>query len=177
MIQKKNPKVYDIESYIEDSPTYKVNFTSFFHFLNIASVGMTNAADGIDFTKFRVIGSKAYYSSYLHTDLKSVSHWVYGPCINSSDFGEFGKLITYDFFQKCACIKKYYDHHADKYYEVGNPNFKWPEIAHGISRDDNIMYNIYLQNCDENFIGESLGNDSHCQNITQINKYFKPLNI
>ena len=173
MIQKKNPKVYNIDSYIEDVPIFKVNFTSFFHFLNIISVGYNSGIDGIDFTKFRIIGSKAYYSNFLHSNIKSLSHWVYGPCNNSSDLGEIGKLITYDFFSKCACIKKYYDHHAGKYYVIGDPKFKWPEIGHGISHDDNMMYNIYLQNCNENIIGEALGNDSQCKNIAEINQYFQ----
>jgi len=173
IIQRKNPKVYNIDSYIEDVPIFKVNFTSFFHFVNIISVGYNSGIDGIDFTKFTIIGSKAYYSNFLHTNIRSISHWIYGPCNNSSDLGEIGKLITYDFFSKCACIKKYYDHYAGKYYDIGNPNFKWPEIGHGISHDDNILYNIYLQNCNENLVGEVLGNDSQCKNITEINQYLQ----
>ena len=173
MIQKKNPKVYNIDSYIEDAPTFKVNFTSFFHFVNIISVGYKSGIDGIDFTKFSIIGSKAYYSNFLHTNIRSISHWIYGPCNNSSDLGEIGKLIKYDFFSKCACIKKYYNSHTGKYYDIGNPNFKWPEIGHGISHDDNMMYNIYLQNCNENLVGEVLGNDSQCKNITEINQYLQ----
>ena len=173
MIRKTNPKVYNIESYIEDVPIFKVNYTSFFHFINIVTVGPTPEVDGIDFTKFRIIGSKAYYSVYLHGNIKELNHWIYGPCNNSSDLGEIAKLITYDFFQKCACIKKYYDHNTGKYYDIGNPNFKWPEIGHGSSNDENMMYNIYLQNCNENNIGEIIGNDSQCKNITEINKYFQ----
>ena len=173
MILKTNPKVYNIESYIEDVPIFKVNYTSFFHFINIVTVGRTPEIDGIDFTKFRIIGSKAYYSVYLHNNIKGLNHWIYGPCNNSSDLGEIAKLITYDFFQKCACIKKYYDHNTGKYYDIGNPNFKWPEIGHGSSNDENMMYNIYLQNCNENNIGEIIGNDSQCKNITEINKYFQ----
>ena len=104
MIQKKNPKVYNIDSYIEDVPIFKVNFTSFFHFVNIISVGYKSGIDGIDFTKFSIIGSKAYYTNFLHSNIRSISHWIYGPCNNSSDLGEIGKLIKYDFFSKCACI-------------------------------------------------------------------------
>ena len=173
MIQKKNPKIYNINSYIEDIPIFKVNFTSFFHFVNIISVGSPSGVDGIDFTKFRVIGSKAYYSNFLRSNLKEITHWIYGPCDNSSDLGEIGKLITYDFFQKCACIKKYYDHKNNVYLDTNDPNFKWPEIGHGLSHDDNIMYNIYLQNCNDDIIGEALGDDSHCKNITEINQYFR----
>ena len=173
MIQKKNPKIYNIESYIEDIPIFQINYTSFFHFINIVSVGSPGGIDGIDFTKFRIIGSKVYYSNFLHTNLKSITHWIYGPCDNSSDLGEVGKLITYDFFQKCACIKKYYDHKSKKYYDINDPNFNWPEIGHGLSHDDNIMYNIYLQKCSDNVIGEVLEDDSRCKNITEINQYFQ----
>ena len=173
IIRKTNPKIYNIQSHIKDVPIFKVNYTSFFHFINIVTVGPSPGVDGIDFTKFRIIGSKAYYSNYLHTNIKALNHWIYGPCNNSSDLGEIAKLITYDFFQKCACIKKYYDHNAGKYYDIGNPNFKWPEIGHGMSNDENMMYNIYLQNCNEDNIGEVIGNDSQCKNITEINKYFQ----
>ena len=173
MIRKTNPKIYNIESYIEDVPIFKVNYTSFFHFINIVTVGRDPGVDGIDFTKLRIIGSKVYYSNYLHANIKDINHWIYGPCNNSSDLGEIAKLITYDFFQKCACIKKYYDHHAGKYYDIGNPNFKWPEIGHGTANDENLMYNIYLQSCNENNIGEVIGNDSQCKNVTEINKYFQ----
>ena len=176
ILYKRNPKIYNINSYINDVPIFKVNFTSFFHFINIVTVGYHSGIDGIDFTKFRIIGSKAYYSNYLHTNVKSIDHWIYGPCNNSSDLGEIEKLIPYDFFHKCACIKKYYDHKSAKYYDIGNPNFKWPEIGHGISHDDNMMYNIYLQNCNENLISEALGNDSHCENISEINKYLQVRN-
>ena len=173
MIQKKNPKIYNIESYIEDIPVFQVNLTSFFHFINIITVGNPGGVDGIDFTKFRIIGSKVYYSNYLHSNIKSIRHWVYGPCKNSSDLGEVGKIITYDFFQKCACIKKFYDNKKKKYYDINNPNFQWPEIGHGISHDDNMMYNIYIQSCNEDFIGEALDDDSQCKNTTEINQYFQ----
>ena len=36
-----------------------------------------------------------------------------------------------------------------------------------------MMYNIYLQNCNDNIVGEDLGNDSQCKNITEINQYFQ----
>jgi hypothetical protein len=173
MIQKKNPKIYNINSYIEDVPIFNINYTSFFHFINIVTVGRYSKIDGIDFTKFTIIGSKVYYSNFLNANIKEVNHWIYGPCYNSSDLGKIGKLITYDFFKKCACIKKFYDHYARKYYDLGNPNFKWPEIGHGASNDQNLMYNIYVQKCNENLIGEVLGNDSQCKNITEINQYFQ----
>ena len=60
IIQKKNPIVNHIESHIDDAPIYKVNSSSFFHFLNMVSVGNIKGNDGIDFTKLRIIGSKSY---------------------------------------------------------------------------------------------------------------------
>jgi hypothetical protein len=175
IVQKKNPKIYNIESYIEDVPIFKVNLTSFFHFINIVSVGDGNLTEGVDFTKVRIIGSKIYYRNYLHSNIKRIDYWVYGQCDNSSEFGEIGKLITYNFFQKCACVKKYYNHHTEKLYDIKDPNFKWPEIGHGLSRDDNIMYNIFIQNCSEEHIGEILENTSCTKNPAEINQYFQGL--
>ena len=51
IIQKKNYIVNHIESYIDDAPIYKVNSSSFFHFLNMFSVGKINRNEGIYFKK------------------------------------------------------------------------------------------------------------------------------
>jgi hypothetical protein len=62
MIERKNPIVNHIESNINDVPIFKINSTSFFHFLNIMSFGSLIQNDGIDFTKLRTFDSKGYYS-------------------------------------------------------------------------------------------------------------------
>ena len=109
IIQNKNTTVSHIESYIDDAPIYKVNSSSFFHFLNMVSAGKINGNEGIDFTKLRIIGSKSYYSTFDNNNIKRRSHWLYGQCDNIAELKEIGYLINNDIFKKSACIKKYFD--------------------------------------------------------------------
>ena len=82
MIERKNPIVNHIESNINDVPIFKINSTSFFHFLNIMSFGSLIQNDGIDFTKLRIFGSKGYYSTFDNVHIRSRNHWLYGQCEN-----------------------------------------------------------------------------------------------
>ena len=56
---------------------------------------------------------------------------------------------------------------------MNSPNFKWPELGHGLSNDNNIIYSIFVENCNEETIEEVMGNGSHCKNETEIRKYFQ----
>ena len=98
IIQKKNPIVNHIESYIDDAPIYKVISSSFFHFLIMVSVGKINGNQGIDFTKLRIIGSKYYYSTFNNENIKNHNHWLYGQCDNIAELKEIGYLINNDIF-------------------------------------------------------------------------------
>jgi len=173
MIQRKNPIVNRIESYINDVPIFQVNSSSFFHFLTIVSSGAIVDHDGIDFTKLRIIGSRSYYSTLNNNNIKSRNHWLYGPCENAFDLKEIDYLINKDIFQKSACIKKFFDSKTKKYYDKNNPNFQWPELGHGLSNDNNIIYSIFIGNCNDETIEEVMGNDSHCKNETEITEYFQ----
>ena len=139
-IHNKNLNTFYYISFIEDAPTLMINSTSLFHFVNLAINGRIRVNAGIDFTVFNIIGTtKAYQGQY---DLKEISHWLYGIC-NESDAEGINHLISYDFFTKAACIKKYFDHYTQKYYDKGHPNFKYPSISHG-SFNDKILYIIYM---------------------------------
>ena len=173
IIQKKNYIVNHIESYIDDAPIYKVNSSSFFHFLNMVSVGKINRNEGIDFTKLRIIGSNSYYSTFNNNNIKRRSHWLYGKCDNIAELKEIGYLINNDIFQKSACINKYFDPKTQKYYDMSSPNFQWPEIGHGLSNDNNIIYSIFVGNCNEETIEEVMGIGSYCKNETEIREYFQ----
>ena len=173
IIQKKNPIVNHIESHIDDAPIYKVNSSSFFHFLNMVSVGRITDNEGIDFTKLRIIGSNSYYSTFNNNNIKRRSHWLYGKCDNIPELKEIGYLINNDIFQKSACIKKYFDSKTQKYYDMSSPNFKWPEIGHGLSYDNNVIYSIFVENCNEETIEEVMGIGSYCKNETEIREYFQ----
>jgi hypothetical protein len=121
----------------------------------------------------RIFGSKGYYSTFDNVQIRSRNHWLYGQCDNSTELKEIDYLIDKDIFQKSACIKKYFDSKTQKYYDMNSPNFKWPELGHGLSNDNNIIYSIFVENCNEETIEEVMGNGSHCKNETEIRKYFQ----
>ena len=149
-----------------------INSTSLFHFVNLAINGRIRVNAGFDFTVFNIIGTtKAYQGQY---DLKEISHWLYGIC-NESDAEGINHLISYDFFTKSACLKKYFDHNTKKYYDKGDPNFKYPSISHGSFNDKNTIYNLYAIKCRDDFVGDILGEGSKCKTTEEINQYFDNL--
>jgi len=54
---------------------------------------------------------------------------------------------------------------------MSSPNFKWPEIGHGLSNDNNVIYSIFVGNCNEETIEEVMGIGSYCKN--EIREYFQ----
>ena len=171
-IHNKNLNAFYYISFIEDAPTLMINSTSLFHFVNLAINGRIRVNAGFDFTVFNIFGTtKAYQGQY---DLKEISHWLYGIC-NESDAEGINHLISYEFFTKSACIKKYFDHYTQKYYDKGHPNFKYPSISHGSFNDKNTIYNLYGVKCRDDLIGDILGEGSKCKTTEEINQYFDNL--
>ena len=151
-----------------------MNSSSFFHFINIAQNSRINFYEGIDFTAFRIIGVQRHYISYLtYNNLKTFEHWLYGYCDNDTDTEGISNLITYDFFGRTACVKKYFDLTDQKYYEKGDEKFIYPELAHGTFNKNNKIYNIIIERCKEDTIGYILGDGFHCRNDSQMIEYYK----
>ena len=173
IIERKDPNSFSFTSFIEDAPIYEINTSSLFHFINIAQNGRDIFNEGIDFTMFRIIGSQAYYEAMMKLpSIKFLPHWLYGPCDNKTDTVGVSNLIKYDFFGKCACIKKYYDTKTKAYYSVGDPNFVWPKIGHGTFHENSTMYSIMVDSCSEETIGEILGNKYHCRTGAEIGQFY-----
>ena len=172
MIRKKNLNAFYYISFIEDAPTLMINSTSLFHFVNFAIKGRYQVNAGIDFTFFNIIGTSISFQS--KTNLTFISHWLYGIC-DSTDDEEINNLISYDVFKKSACIKKYYDSKTKKYYDKGHPNFKYPSISHGSFNDQNTIYNFFVQKCQDDLIGEILGEGFKCKTTEEMNQYFDDL--
>ena len=63
-----------------------MNSSSLFHFLELEKKGREGINEGIDFTKFSIIGLEIHFDNIFHNPflLKYVNHWVYGNC-NSDD--------------------------------------------------------------------------------------------
>ena len=88
----------------------------------------TNYANvGFDFTLFRIIGLETYYEVFLYDqNLSNYDHWLYGKCNNQTDTKGISHLISFDFFEKSACIRKYFNKNEQKYYNIDDPKFRWP---------------------------------------------------
>ena len=174
IIKKEDINAFYFNSFIDDAPTIKMNSSSFFHFINIAQNSRINFYEGIDFTTFRIIGFQRHYINYLNNNnLKNIPHWLYGYCNNETDIEGIRNLITYDFFGRTACIRKYFDIKDQKYYEKGDEKFIYPQLAHGTFNENNTIYNIIIERCNEDTIGNILGEGFHCRNDSQMIEYYK----
>ena len=105
--------------------------------------------------------------------IKIQPHWLYGLCDNKTDTEGLNHLIKYEFFGKCACIKKYYDIKAKIYYSIGDPNFIWPKIGHGSFHKNSTLYSIFVDSFSEETIGEILGNRYHCRSEAEIGQFYR----
>ena len=164
IIQRKNPAAFYYNRYIEDSGIFPMNSSSVFHFISL-SLGENDYVDnGVDFNAFRVFGIESYFTYYLNdTNLNHYNHWLYGPCINGLHNEGINNLITHNYFEKSACIRKFYDKDKKKYFNIGEPGFRWPVMAHGTYNKNSQYYAIVLERCKEETINLILGGDNnHC---------------
>ena len=174
LIHRKDIKAFYYNTYIEDSPTFPLNSSSLFHFLALENRDVEIINEGIDFTKFIIIGLEIYFESIIQNPfiLKYVNHWIYGKC-NSDDIEGINYLINNNFFEKSACIKKYYDSKEKKYYNKDESKFKWPVIAHGSNNPKNQYYSIYMGKCKEDLLNLILGEGHHCKNDSEMDEFFQ----
>ena len=164
IIHRKDPSVFNFKRIIEDAGTFPVNASSFFHFISLRTETQEFTNGGMDFRSFRIIGLDVHYSNYLNNkNLSNFDFWLYGYCNNESDTKGISHLINFDFFQKSACIRKYFSSADQKYYDTDQPKFRWPVEAHGTSSPNNKYYNIVLERCEEDTINQILGEGIHCR--------------
>jgi len=172
IIKRRNPTAFYYNSFVEDSDTFPLNASSFFHFISLSVNFKELEVGGVDFTSFRIIGFDNYFQAYLinNKDLSKMDHWLYGFCNNETDTEGIGYLIKYDFFKKSACIRKYFDSIKQKYYDTNDPEFKWPVIAHGTFNPNNKFYTVAIEKCNNSTINLILGEGTHCRNDSEINR-------
>ncbi len=125
LIERQNPKAFSFNSFVDDAGIYPLNASSLFHFISIATFYTSYInTEGVDFTSFRIIGFETYYEFYLYQgNLSSFDHWLYGKCNNITDTKGISHLVNYDFFERSACIKKYFSTADQKYYNIEDHNF------------------------------------------------------
>ena len=178
LIYRSEPKAYYFNSYVEDAGIFPLNSSSIFHFISIATVYNGYKNDGIDFTNFRIIGYETYFESYMEDrNINKYDHWLYGKCNNSTDTEGISNLVSFDFFEKSACIKKFFNSKEKKYFDIGETNFRWPEIAHGTSNPNAKIYSIFMEKCQEDTLNLILGDNYHCKNDSEIDESFNTVRI
>lgn len=169
-INRQDPKAYFFNRYIEDAGTFPVNASQMFNFIQVSNP-QTNLKVPLDFSAFRIVGfDDAYSDDYMNNPeiVRTKNHWVYGNCNNSTDTEGIGHLVTQDFYEQSACIRKYYDVEKHKYFKTGEDGFRWPVIVKGCSNPDRTYYGIIMQRCDHasEFLTES--GEPACKTSSEI---------
>ena len=168
------PNVSTFTLFTEDAGTIPMNSTSFFHFVSMVNDSHYPENEYFDFTYFNVIGIDTFVQDYqVDNNLTNYNHWLYGYCNNESDTKGVSHLITQNYFTKSACIKKYFNKSTQKYYDIGHPNFKWPEISHGTFNPQNKFYSIIIKKCEKNILNEIFGEEYNCKNENEFEEIFK----
>ena len=164
LINRTNPAAFYYNRYIEDSGIFPMNSSSLFHFISLSVAENGYVDNGVDFNAFRIFGIEEYFTKYLNdTNLNHFNHWLYGTCINGVDNEGISDLITQSYFEKSACIRKFFDKDKQKYFNRGEPGFRWPAMAHGTYNENSQYYAIVLERCKEETINLILGGENnHC---------------
>ena len=170
-IHRKSPKAYFYTRYIEDAGEFPLNSTQMFHFIQVTSQE-NNQKIPLDFQAFRIIGfDDAYPDEYMSDGeiAKIKDHWIYGNCNNNSDTKGISYLITQNYYEQSACIRKYYDATKKKYFNTGEEGFRWPVIKKGCSNPERTYYGLIMQRCDkaDEFIKEQ---GPECKSSSEIDQ-------
>ena len=166
IIKRNDPNVFSYNSFTEDAGIFSVNSSGLFHFISMGTLLNNFEKDGVNFTDFRIIGFEESSENYLQDkDLYGRNHWLYGQCNNKSDTEGIGYLIDYSFFEKSACIRKYYSTENKKYYDTSDSKFRQPEITHGTYHKDNKVYSLVVEKCKEESLKVISEEGQQCRNF------------
>ena len=152
-----------------------INSSSIFHFINFKDNGGKNPGEkGFDFTFFRAIGiDKQFEGFYVNApNINIMNHWLYGKCNNDSDTKGISYLIDNKNFNESACIRKFYNSTERMYYDVNDPNFKWPNLSHGNFNPNQTFYSVIVEKCQEVTLQLMFGNNQHCKSEKEFEEYF-----
>ena len=145
-IYKLNPTIYYYTKFTEDAGIFPLNSSSLFHFIRIGNTN-TNLNQKIDFEIVRIFGFESSIDTYIsNKNLSKYNHWLYGPC-NNDDIKNIENLVNKEFPERAACIRHYFNVNEQKYYNLSEPNFKWPAFRRGCSNDNATNYGIVIEKC------------------------------
>ena len=136
--------------FTSDAGIIPLNSSSLFHFISIEDINNKGNED-FDFHYFNVIGLEGGISAYKNdNNITNYNHWLYGLCDSKLDIKDIKDVVNHSYFSKSACLRKYYDKETQKYYNINEPEFKWPSIEHGTFNINNKYYSIIIAPCQKN---------------------------
>ena len=175
IIKRNDPNVFSYNSFTEDAGIFPINSSGIFHFISMATLLDNFEINGVNFTDFRIIGFEESSENYLKDrNLYGRNHWLYGQCNNKSDTEGIGYLIEHSFYEKSACIRKYYSIEDKKYYDSSDSKFRWPEITHGTYHKDYKIYSIVVEKCKEESLNVISEGGKKCRNFYDSDDLNRP---
>ena len=177
-INHREPKAYFYNRFIENAGFYPINSSSFFHFISISKEDDPVTEHNFDFLSFKIIGLDSYYVNYLEEkNLSNFDHWLYGSCSNISVPDEINSILNSKGFKNLqnfnnfACINKFYDSKTNKYYNIGEGKFHWPNISFGLANPNRTYYSIIVERCSQDKLDEIFVKEQYkCKNNEEIKK-------
>ena len=178
-LKRTSPNTFYFNNFIEDAGAFHLNQTSLFHFIkSVKNYKGQIQNEDFDFQILNIIGLNVYYKNYfnaekhpeepgLHFDI-----WFYGHCDKETNTKGLDDILTDEILEKSICIKYYYNPRTNKLYSIGEPEFLWPQIEHGIFNDQNIIYNLLAIKCDDTLLPYILGEGNKCKDDNEINNFF-----
>jgi len=176
-IKRKLPKTYFYNKNIEDAGTFPVNASSMFNYIQLVDRD-TNEEIPFNFRAFKVVGfDDAYSDNYMENPeiINNKDHWIYGYCNNDSDTEGIGNLIDSKYFEKSACIRKYYNKEKGRYFETGQEGFRWPIIEKGCANPKRTYYGIIIQKCEK--APDKLKDGANCLEGAELTNYIDKVSL
>ena len=168
----KHEKVTSIfyKKFIYDIGQYYLNSSSIYFFIQFHS---------IDNESFRYKYASKYVRTYTYygnsdfneSNLDKIDHWVYDSCVEGVDNKDLDSNLfkNFDNFDSSACLKYYYNSKEKTYYSLGNKEFIWPYLAHGIAQKNNVFLHTSIQKCTNDSVINQLF--SKCPSQEEIDEY------
>ena len=165
VIQKKSPSAFYFNGYKEDAGFYPLNSSSIFHYIEIINTENGNT-DIIDYDSIRIIGLTQTVDLYSvsNKNLSNLTHWIYGPCIDSDAKG-ITNLIKNVNFNYSACVRKYFNIKEQKYYNTNETGFIWPSVEKGCTNPNRTFYGVIIERCRNDTFKKN------CKNLNEIQNY------
>ena len=168
-IYKKNPTAYFYNRYVDDLDVFHLNSTGIFHF--IFFIHRDSGLNPIDNRAISIIGTELDFNEVFSYKDSEMSHYIYDLC-NEKDAGNLleneniYKDLKYT-INNSYCIKKYYNNLTKNIYYENDPEFIFPYLEHGASKDNNRQYGIIIKKCQN----DSILNNNSCYDDDAINEY------